>query len=125
LRELAQNGDVTAQQALDVIQRLEDDHDAADIRHAIIDELGMRWLEGSTLATGEVAVLEKELRELRAFYAAHIAVEDGELFPLAGRVLAEDTTETIGREMASRRGLDFDNLPAGSRCAARRAAAKN
>ena len=112
-----------ARSALEVINRLESDHDAADESHAVIDELGMRWLEGSTLDEPDVQRLENELTELRAFYKAHIKVEDTELFPLAGTVLAEDTTEIIGREMAGRRGLDFDNLPAGGRCAARRAAA--
>ncbi len=125
LRELAQNGNETAQNALKVIARLEADHDAADLRHAVIDEIGTRWLDGSTLDAPDVGRLESELIDLRAFYAAHIKVEDTELFPLAGTVLAEDITETIGREMAVRRGLDFDNLPAGNRCAARRAAANN
>jgi hemerythrin-like domain-containing protein len=123
LRELAQNGNAIAQSALDVIDRLEADHAAADVRHAVIDEIGTRWLDASTLDAPDVERLENELTQLRAFYAAHIKVEDTELFPLAGTVLAEDTTETIGREMAGRRGLDFDNLPAGNRCAQRRAAA--
>lgn len=122
LRELAQNGNETAQRALVVMERLEADHDAADLRHAEIDEIGTRWLEQSTLDAADVKKLETELRELRAFYAAHIAVEDTELFPLADEVLEENAVENLGREMASRRGLDFDNLPAGSRCAARRAA---
>jgi hemerythrin-like domain-containing protein len=121
VRERVQSGDTTAQQALTVMERLEADHDAADVRHAVIDELGIRWLEQSTLEAAEAARLEAEARALRAFYAAHIAVEDNELFPLAEQVLTEDTVETLGREMAARRGLDFDNLPAGSRCAARRA----
>ncbi len=122
LRERADKGDVAAMSALQVIERLEADHDAADISHAVIDELGLRWLENDALnATGFIR-LETESRQLRAFYTKHIAVEDNELFPLANKVLADDTTETIGREMAGRRGLDFDNLPAGSRCAARKVA---
>lgn len=122
LRERAEKGDVTAQSALQVMERLEADHDAADERHAVIDELGLRWLETNALSAADSEKLESEARQLRAFYTAHIAVEDNELFPLAEKVLADDTTETIGREMAARRGLDFDNLPAGSRCAARKAA---
>ena len=122
LRACAQSGDIAAQQALAVIERLEADHDVADVQHAVIDELGTRWLDRSTLEAPEAAQLEAQARALRAFYAAHIAVEDNELFPLAGKVLAHDAVEIVGREMAARRGLDFDNLPAGSRCAARRAA---
>jgi hemerythrin-like domain-containing protein len=125
LRELAQNGNVKAQNALAVIDRLEADHNAADERHAVIDELGTRWLDESTLEAADVERLESELIALRAFYAAHIKVEDTELFPLAGSVLEEEAVENLGREMAGRRGLDFDNLPAGNRCAARRAAAAN
>lgn len=120
LRELAANGNATAKQALDVIQRLEDDHSAADIRHAAIDALGTRWLEQDILDSDSTAQLENELRELRAFYAVHIAIEDEQLFPLAGQILSADSIESVGRDMAARRGLDFDNLPAGNRCAARR-----
>ena len=122
LRECAEQDDAAAQSAIAVIERLEADHDVADKRHAVIDALGLRWLENNALSAHDATELEGEARNLRAFYAAHIAVEDNELFPLAGKVLADDTTETIGREMASRRGLNFDNLPAGSRCAARKAA---
>jgi hemerythrin-like domain-containing protein len=122
LRERAEAGDATAQRALAVMAQLEADHDAADIQHAAIDEIGARWLEQSTLPAAEVAHLEAEARSLRKFYEAHIALEDNELFPLAGAVLASNAVENVGREMAARRGLDFDNLPAGSLCAARKAA---
>ena len=122
LRASAQKGDTTAQSAITVIECLEADHDAADERHAVIDASGVRWLENNTLNEYDAAQLQDEARNLRAFYAAHIAVEDKQLFPLAEQVLAAKTTETIGREMASRRGLDFDNLPAISRCATRKAA---
>jgi hemerythrin-like domain-containing protein len=124
LRASAEKGDTTAQSAIAAIECLEADHDAADERHAVIDALGVRWLENNTLSAPDAAQLQDEARNLRAFYAAHIAVEDNQLFPLAGQVLAAETTETIGREMASRRGLDFDNLPAISRCATRKAAGK-
>jgi len=113
------HGDTTARQALAVMERLEADHDTADVQHAVIDELGMRWLEQSTLDAADAAQLEAQVRALRDFYAAHIAVEDHELFPLAGQLLAADAVENVGREMAARRGLNFDNLPAESRCASR------
>lgn len=120
LRILAENGDATARQALAVMERLEQDHDAADIRHAIIDELGTHWLEHNALESSQTARLESELTQLRAFYAAHIAVEDKELFPLAGTLLDDVQIETIGREMAKRRGVDFDAPDAMQRCSSRR-----
>jgi hemerythrin-like domain-containing protein len=120
MREAAETGQPNAQTALAVVQRLEADHDAADVRHEVVDALGARWLEQGTLSASEVTQLEEELRALSSFYAAHIAVEDGELFPLAGNVLSADIIELIGREMAARRGLNFDKLPAAARCAARR-----
>ena len=122
LRTLAEAGDPKARQTLATVGRLEADHEAADARHGEIDRLGSRWLDQGTLPVAEAARLESEVRNLRSFYAAHIAVEDKQLFPLAGEILDGDEVEVLGREMAARRGLDFDNLPAGSRCAARRAA---
>jgi len=124
LRILAENGNTNARRALAVMERLEHDHDAADLRHALIDELGTHWLEHNALGSAEVAQLESELTQLRAFYAAHIAVEDKELFPLAGTLLDNAQIETIGREMASRRGVDFDAPDAMQRCSSRRNAAK-
>jgi len=58
------------------------------------------------------------VQTLRAFYAAHIAVEDHERFPLARQLLARPSGNA-GHEMAARYGLDFNKLPAGSRRAAR------
>lgn len=120
LRTLAENGNETARQALAIMERLEQDHDAADKRHAVIDELGTRWLEHDALGSNETAQLEGELAQLRAFYAAHIAVEDKELFPLAGKILDDAQVETIGREMATRRGVDFNAPDAMQRCSSRR-----
>jgi hemerythrin-like domain-containing protein len=108
LRERARSGSEAARGAVSVMERLEADHDAADARHALIDELGTRWLERGTLPAGDATRLETEARELRAFYTAHISVEDDALFPLAGETLDKAAVEAVGREMAARRGLDFD-----------------
>jgi hemerythrin-like domain-containing protein len=108
LRRQAQSGGEAARGAVSVIERLEADHDAADARHALIDELGTRWLGQGTLPAADAMCLGNEARELRAFYAAHITVEDESLFPLAGETLDSEAVEAIGREMAERRGLDYD-----------------
>lgn len=119
LRERAGHGDEKARRAVSLLDRLEADHDAADLRHALVDELGNRWLDKGTLTAPEVARLETELLKLRELYAVHIGVEDRELFPLAGEVLDAAAVEAVGREMAERRGVDYDAPDAMQRCSKR------
>lgn len=58
------------------------------------------------IADGRAALLPAEqVESVRAAYAEHIAREDGELFPLAARVLDAEAFATMGREMAQRRGV--------------------
>ena len=106
--------------ALADLDTLEADHDAADIAHAEVDALGLRWLSEGTLPDADAARLIETLKSLRETYRRHIALEDNVMFPLAARILEAGALETVGREMAVRRGLDPDNLPAVSRCASRR-----
>lgn len=111
LREVASAEGEDAQQirqALATVDRLEADHDIADVSHALIDVLGKRWLEQGRLSESEIEQLEAELNTLRKFYEDHIEVEDNELFPLAAKVLDEPQLETVGREMAKRRGVPFN-----------------
>lgn len=112
---------VIPEDVLQAMARLERDHDVADAAHAAIDEAGLRWLQNGTLPREEAEHLLARLRELRAFYASHIALEDDYLFPLAARFLSSDEVETLGREMAARRGIDYDAPNRLGRCAARRA----
>jgi hemerythrin-like domain-containing protein len=108
----------------DAMARLESDHDKADTGHAEVEELGQRWLNDGTLSPDDAERLTQRLRELRAFYTEHIALEDNYLFPLAAQVLGEAEIENVGREMAARRGIDFDAPNRLGRCAARRQTAK-
>jgi pyridoxamine 5'-phosphate oxidase len=48
----------------------------------------------------------KQVREIRDAYAAHIAREEGELFPLAATIFDAPVLAEIGREMAERRGIE-------------------
>lgn len=91
--------------ALEKVAALEADHRAAETGHREVDDLGRRWLEGGRLSQDEVSRLATVLGELREAYRRHIAFEDTELFPLAGRVLDANALSEIGREMAQRRGL--------------------
>ncbi len=107
--------------AFDALARLEADHDRADLLHAEVDALGEAWLTDGALQPADLGRLRAALQDLKSLYAAHIAVEDHEVFPLAGRSLAALLLEQVGREMAARRGLDFDNLPGVSHCQLRKA----
>lgn len=126
LRQLA-NGNspaaARARQALVIMDRLENDHELAEERHASIDAIGNRWIEKNVLSTSEVQELLNKLLWLRDFYAAHIALEDNELFPLAAQILDQKELEFIGREMATRRGVDYDSPDAIHRCARHKQAA--
>ena len=89
----------------DQMDRLEGEHRRAQALHATVDEIGARWLADSILVPQERAMLAHALEELGRLYAEHIALEDNQVFPLAGRILPGEEKRQIGREMAARRGL--------------------
>ena len=99
-----------ANQALAEIGRLEADHDRADVCHAQANALASRWLSEGTLPPAETNRLAELLATLTAIYREHIAIEDSRVFPAAAAVLPANELEAIGREMAARRGLDFDRV---------------
>lgn len=90
--------------ALDQLARLESDHQTAVEGHVMVEQLGRQWLNAGQLSTSETGLLANILNRLRATYDRHIAIEDQEVFPVAGRVLTSSEIEAIGREMARRRG---------------------
>jgi hemerythrin-like domain-containing protein len=105
LRELAEAG---VKEALEKIEQLEADHDRADKDHQRVEKLGQKWLAQNRLEPDETAQMLEALRRLQSIYEKHIAIEDNEIFPLAGKVLDAETLKRIGREMADRRGQNFD-----------------
>lgn len=94
----------------DAIERLEGDHSHASTLHARADALLERWLRGGPLAAPSSAELITVLEQLRELYAAHIRVEDHEVFPLAGRLLSAEAIADVGREMRARRGIPDPGL---------------
>jgi len=57
------------------------------------------------VAAGRPALLDgAAVEDFAAGYAAHIAREEGELLPMAGRLLDDDTLARIGQAMRRRRG---------------------
>ena len=74
-----------------------------------VDDLAHRWLNEGSLDASAAERLAELLTTLTSLYQEHIAVEDCEVFP-AAELLSPSELEAIGREMASRRGLDFDRV---------------
>src|SRR5687767_14615005 len=77
--------DPRAVEAMELVDRLERDHEEADEHHAMIDMLARQWLAADRLAVDHSAELRHRLARLRALYTRHIAAEDRELFPTAAR----------------------------------------
>ncbi len=107
---MRQSDDPEVRAAMQKLDALEADHREADAAHAAVDEIGRRWLKGDALPPDERDRLRGLLHSLRELYRRHIAVEDNEVFPLAGRVLTGAQLAAVGREMARRRGLDPDSV---------------
>lgn len=105
MRELP---DAAVREALARIDALEADHRAAEAEHARVESLGRQWLSTGALSPEDTARLEASLRKLHGIYERHIAVEDNDIFPLAGKSVPEEQLAEVGREMARRRGQDPD-----------------
>jgi hemerythrin-like domain-containing protein len=100
---LRESRDEGAVRALHLVDRLEQEHHAAEGHHRVVDRLVTRWLSDGSLPDGEATELSLQLAMLRKIYEAHIALEDGVVFPVATRTLSDDQLRAIGREMAARR----------------------
>lgn len=108
LRQRAET-DPRVKEAMQRLDALEADHDAADAAHEESNALFQHWLDRDRLDAAQVTRLDALLTELLELYSRHIAIEDNEVFRLAGEVLNPDELEKIGREMAQRRGLGERN----------------
>ena len=90
---------------LELLNPLEADHRELQEHHKRIDELGRKWLANDFLAENELTHLLTLLSKANAIYTAHIAKEEGEVFPLARHLLGTPEMQDLGKEMAARRGL--------------------
>ena len=100
---LRETPDAAAGQALEVLARLERDHDEAEQHHRTVDTLGRRWLADGSLEPVAARALRAHLAALEAIYQRHIDIEDRELFPAAARLLSTNQLTAVGREMVARR----------------------
>lgn len=105
MRESVSDG---ARAALETLDKLEADHDKADIWHADVDRLCEQWRSVGEIKGSDKEKLAEDLKNLKALYNHHIHLEDKFVFPAAAKALDAATIKTVGREMAERRGLDPD-----------------
>lgn len=111
LRVSSQSG---ARAALRVMQILEREHAIAKGAHAEVEFWYGRWIELGPLAAPQLRRLSRVLQTLVDMYQRHIAVEDHEIFPLAGQVLSREQLAQLGKQMAVRRGLSGTGAKPGS-----------
>jgi hemerythrin-like domain-containing protein len=105
------SGHPEAAAVMAALEQLEHEHGYAAALHARVDHLGRRWLERGRLEGAEHRRFSEFLGNLRGLYEAHIALEDGVLFPAAARALGADQLREIGREMAARRSVPAGGPP--------------
>jgi hemerythrin-like domain-containing protein len=104
------SADERAQAAISLLDDLNADHVRADAVHAEVESLGSRWLSEGVLSIESANRLGALLDQLHSTYQKHIAVEDGEVFPIAGEILTDAELTAVGREMATRRSINLDAL---------------
>jgi len=94
------------------IDSLEREHRWADQQHLEVDSVCRRWLETGAIPAGDRERLRGILGDLLGFYERHIRMEEAEVFSAARTLLSDSGKESIGREMAERRGLTMCGAPA-------------
>lgn len=107
---LLASSDERARSATSLLAELHGDHERADAAHAAVESLGSRWLKEGVLSSESTERLGELLEQLRSTYEKHIAMEDHDVFPLAGQILSSAELADAGREMAARRSIDLGAL---------------
>lgn len=86
---------------------LEADHRRADTQHREVEAIGRRWLLNGVLDADDGARLAALLESLSTLYDRHISLEETAIFSIAKATLSESVKQTVGQEMAKRRGIVF------------------
>lgn len=93
-------------EALPELERLERDHRRGDAIHAQVDRLVRQWLVKGRIDATQQSSLQRALGELTQMYAAHIHLEEQQVFVVASHILTPKQLGDIGDEMKKRRSLD-------------------
>jgi hemerythrin-like domain-containing protein len=104
------SADERGRSAISLLDELHADHELADAGHADVEALGSRWLSEGVLSIESTDRLSELLDHLHSTYQKHIAVEEHDIFPLAGQILNASEIANVGREMARRRSIDLNAL---------------
>ena len=91
--------------AIERLELLEHDHALAGSLHAVVEELGQRYLATKSLEPTGVEAFRKAIASLVSIYKQHISIEDDLVFPLAARFLSATAKAVIADEMAGRRNV--------------------
>lgn len=89
----------------DLLGQLNADHRSLTESHDQLDELGLGWLAHNLLPPRETTQMVAMIERLKGTYERHIAIEELEVFPFAGRILPPEDLQLIANEMAARRNL--------------------
>lgn len=88
------------------LDRLERDHRRGEAGHALVDRLVHQWLAKGRIDEAQRSRLQRALDELTLMYAAHIHLEERQVFVLASQMLKPEQLRDIGEEMKRRRSLN-------------------
>jgi hemerythrin-like domain-containing protein len=91
--------------AIERLEPLEHDHLLAGSLHAVVEELGQRYLATKSLEPTGVETFRKAIASLVSIYKQHINIEDELVFPLAAQLLSPTAKAAIADEMAGRRNV--------------------
>ena len=109
---LRETNDAQIGEVLGKIDSLEREHRWADEQHLEVDAIGRRWLEKGLIPDSDRERLRDVLGNVLSFYERHIRMEEAEVFSAARKLLSDSSKESIGEEMARRRGLTMCGAPA-------------
>lgn len=90
------------QAALEMLERLDRDHQVAHEEHEAVETLARTWLTTETLDVAARETLLSLLESLQERYRVHIRLEDSVIFPLARTVLPPTIVKAVGEEMRER-----------------------
>lgn len=96
--------------AIERLTLLEHDHALAGPLHAVVEELGQRYLATKSLEPTGVEAFRKAIASLVSIYKQHISIEDDLVFPRAARLLSPTAKAVIADEMAGRRDVKYPPL---------------
>ncbi len=89
----------------DLIEILNADHRLLTGSHEEVDGLSRWWLANDFLESQDTSRLVTIIQDLKQVYERHIAIEEHNIFPMAGRIILAEDFQVIAKEMARRRNL--------------------